>query len=98
MDTMKSSARRGLRVLLLTLVGLVGAFVVLVRVSFDGPGKGEEVSLDRVYGFADQGAIVEAALLDEDALVVGTRRTGCPDAVAPAAEPADPAATTTVPA
>ena len=93
MSKKRSSGTRGLRVLLVTLVGVVVAFVALVRVSFDGPTDGQEISLDRLYELAEQGAIVEAALLDEDAQVVGSHRTKCGIAPAPAAAaaPGEPA-------
>jgi cell division protease FtsH len=66
-------ANRLFRFLLITLVLLVVGFVVLLRSTYRPPAADEELRLDRLYRLADAGQVLFAALLDEDAVVVGTR-------------------------
>jgi cell division protease FtsH len=66
-----SSSQRGLRLLLLTLLGLVIVFALLVRSTFRAPTPGQTLGIDRLYRLAANGQIVSARLLDEDAQVVG---------------------------
>jgi cell division protease FtsH len=78
---MKSSSRssNGLRVLLGTLLGLIVIFGVLVYTTFKTPSAGSKLGLERVYQVAAAGQIVQARLLDQDAVVQGTY---CPNGVA----------------
>jgi cell division protease FtsH len=76
-----------LRALIVTLVGLAVLFAVLVRATYDTDTRGEEVSLNRLYRLAAAGQILNATLLDQDAVVVGRF---CPDGALAAPEPAAP--------
>lgn len=87
-----------LRTLLLTLIGLSALFVLALRYAYQVPELGDETGLARIYRFADAGQIIEATLLDQDALVVGRscsvplNQSSPPAAGAPPPAPAAPTA------
>jgi len=64
---------RTLRTLLITLIGLVLGFVWTISFAYRIPNFGREVSLNAVYNYATKSEITSAQLLDEDAVLVGTR-------------------------
>ena len=84
------SPKTTLRALLGLLVAVIVAYALLVRVAYNAPEPGRELTLDQLYRMADSGQVVSATLLDEDSVVVGqlcrigvrgTSATGprCPD-------------------
>ena len=66
-------ASRPVRLLCASLAGLVMLFLILVRFAYSSPSPGASLSLDAIYREARAGRIVSAVLLDEHAVVVGTR-------------------------
>jgi len=64
---------RALRVLLISLLVLLGTFALLLRIAYNTSDRGEAVSLDQVYRYAANSEIISIKLLDEDAQLVGQR-------------------------
>ena len=83
------SPGRTLRLLLLSLVVLVGVFIWLVRVSHVPPSPGRELGLDDIYTLAQKNQLQSVKLLDEHAVIVGVK------CLAPPAPSGQPAQTTT---
>ncbi|MGI8426100.1 MAG: ATP-dependent zinc metalloprotease FtsH [Actinomycetota bacterium] len=71
MKKSRSKGGAGLRILYGTLLLLIVGFVVVIRYAYQAPDEGKQISLAGVFQLADQGRIVSAKLLDEDAQVTG---------------------------
>ena len=74
-----SGGRRGLRLLVLSLVVLIAVFAWLIQHVYVVDDHGEEITLDRVLAFTTAGSqdqIIWAELRDEDAQVVGEACVG----------------------
>jgi len=65
-----------MRILFLTLIALIVVFIWTVRSTYRAPAPGVEVGLNELERLATDGRIQSATLLDEDAVVVGTRCQG----------------------
>ncbi|HUP69575.1 MAG TPA: ATP-dependent zinc metalloprotease FtsH [Acidimicrobiales bacterium] len=89
-ESAAKNPKTALRALLGILVAVIVAYGLFVRVAYNAPEPGTELSLDRLFRAAESGQVMSATLLDQDSVVVGqlclagvrgTSATGvtCPD-------------------
>ncbi|MGH2809541.1 MAG: AAA family ATPase, partial [Actinomycetota bacterium] len=93
MQKTSSPAKRSLQTLFVTLLLLIVGFALTIGYAFRNTAEGKQLTLDGVYKLAEDGQIITADLLDEDAQVIGTACSAplTPAAAAQGGQPAQPA-------